>query len=53
MILGFGSAVIDNVPLVAAAIGMFQEAIDASVWHLLLSQQEQEEVCLLLVLLQG
>ena len=32
MILGFGSAVIDNVPLVAAAIGMFQEAIDASVW---------------------
>nr|WP_314602952.1 sodium:proton antiporter NhaD [uncultured Capnocytophaga sp.] len=33
MILGFGSAVIDNVPLVAAAIGMFQEAMDASVWH--------------------
>ena len=33
MILGFASAVIDNVPLVAAAIGMFQEPLDASLWH--------------------
>ena len=33
MILGFASAVIDNVPLVAAAIGMFQESQDASLWH--------------------
>ncbi|ERI62117.1 citrate transporter [Capnocytophaga sp. oral taxon 863 str. F0517] len=33
MILGFASAVIDNVPLVAAAIGMFQEPLDAAVWH--------------------
>ena len=33
MILGFASAVIDNVPLVAAAIGMFQEGMDASIWH--------------------
>ena len=33
MILGFASAVIDNVPLVAAAIGMFQEPLDVSLWH--------------------
>ena len=33
MILGFASAVIDNVPLVAAAIGIFQEPLDASLWH--------------------
>ena len=33
MILGFASAVIDNVPLVAAAIGMFQEPLDAALWH--------------------
>ena len=32
-ILGASSAVIDNVPLVAASMGMFQEASDASVWH--------------------
>jgi Na+/H+ antiporter NhaD/arsenite permease-like protein len=32
-LLGIGSAVIDNVPLVAAGIGMFQEATDAHVWH--------------------
>jgi Na+/H+ antiporter NhaD/arsenite permease-like protein len=31
--LGLASAVIDNVPLVAASIGMFQEAVDAQVWH--------------------
>lgn len=32
-LLGVGSAVIDNVPLVAASMGMFQEAMDAKVWH--------------------
>jgi Na+/H+ antiporter NhaD/arsenite permease-like protein len=33
IILGISSAVIDNVPLVAASIGMFSEPIDDSVWH--------------------
>jgi Na+/H+ antiporter NhaD/arsenite permease-like protein len=33
VLLGAGSAVIDNVPLVAASMGMFQEAMDAPVWH--------------------
>ncbi|MFA7273432.1 MAG: sodium:proton antiporter NhaD [Crocinitomicaceae bacterium] len=32
-LMGISSAVIDNVPLVAASIGMFQEAADANVWH--------------------
>lgn len=32
-LLGAGSAVIDNVPLVAASIGMFQEPMDAHLWH--------------------
>jgi Na+/H+ antiporter NhaD/arsenite permease-like protein len=32
-LLGMSSAIIDNVPLVAAGIGMFQEATDAHVWH--------------------
>lgn len=32
-LLGVSSAIIDNVPLVAAGIGMFQEASDAHVWH--------------------
>ncbi len=32
-LLGIGSAIIDNVPLVAASIGMFSNPIDASVWH--------------------
>lgn len=32
-LLGVGSAVIDNVPLVAASIGMFQHGIDHSTWH--------------------
>ncbi len=31
--LGIASAVIDNVPLVAASLGMFQIGPDASVWH--------------------
>ena len=33
--LGLGSAVIDNVPLVAASIGMFSQPIDDSLWHLI------------------
>ncbi len=33
MLLGAGSAVIDNVPLVAASMGMFTAPEDASVWH--------------------
>ncbi len=33
MLLGVGSAVVDNVPLVAASMGMFQEAMDAPLWH--------------------
>lgn len=32
-LLGVGSAIIDNVPLVAASIGMFQNACDSFVWH--------------------
>ena len=33
MLLGFGSAVIDNVPLVAASMGMFSEPTDSVLWH--------------------
>ncbi len=33
MILGVGSAVIDNVPLVAASIGMFSDPTDSPLWH--------------------
>lgn len=33
MLLGVGSAVIDNVPLVAASLGMFSEPIDNELWH--------------------
>ena len=29
----FGSAIIDNVPLVAASMGMFSELIDDPLWH--------------------
>lgn len=32
-LLGVGSAIIDNVPLVAASMGMFQDATDSSIWH--------------------
>ena len=32
-VLGFLSAAIDNVPLVAASMGMFAEAIDDPLWH--------------------
>ncbi|NER14982.1 sodium:proton antiporter [Leptobacterium flavescens] len=33
MLLGVGSAIIDNVPLVAASMGMFSEGIDNPLWH--------------------
>lgn len=33
LLLGVGSAVIDNVPLVAASLGMFSEAMDNELWH--------------------
>ena len=33
MLLGAGSAVIDNVPLVAASMGMFDAVTDAPLWH--------------------
>ncbi|MFP5471233.1 MAG: sodium:proton antiporter NhaD [Bacteroidia bacterium] len=32
-LLGAASAVIDNVPLVAASIGMFTEGVDNIIWH--------------------
>ena len=33
IMFGFGSAIIDNVPLVAASMGMFSELIDNPLWH--------------------
>ncbi len=33
MLLGVGSAVIDNVPLVAASMGMFSDGLDHPLWH--------------------
>jgi len=33
LLLGVGSAVIDNVPLVAASLGMFSEPMDHQLWH--------------------
>ena len=33
LLLGVGSAVIDNVPLVAASLGMFSEPNDNILWH--------------------
>lgn len=33
VLLGVGSAVIDNVPLVAASLGMFSEPVDNQLWH--------------------
>ncbi len=32
-LLGVGSAIIDNVPLVAASMGMFPDPMNAEVWH--------------------
>lgn len=32
-LLGIGSAIIDNVPLVAASMGMFPDVMDSRVWH--------------------
>jgi Na+/H+ antiporter NhaD/arsenite permease-like protein len=34
-LIGIGSAVVDNVPLVAAALGMFSDPVDDRLWHLL------------------
>ncbi len=33
MLFGVGSAIIDNVPLVAASMGMFSEPMDNPLWH--------------------
>jgi Na+/H+ antiporter NhaD/arsenite permease-like protein len=33
MLLGVFSAIIDNVPLVAASMGMYSEPMDAKIWH--------------------
>ena len=33
LLMGVGSAVIDNVPLVAASLGMFSEPLDNELWH--------------------
>lgn len=33
MLLGVGSAIIDNVPLVAASMGMYDAPMDAKLWH--------------------
>lgn len=33
LLFGVGSAVIDNVPLVAASMGMFSESLDSPLWH--------------------
>lgn len=33
ILLGVGSAVIDNVPLVAASLGMFSQPMDDELWH--------------------
>lgn len=33
ILLGIGSAVIDNVPLVAASLGMFQQELNDPIWH--------------------
>lgn len=35
LLLGVLSAIIDNVPLVAASMGMYNAPMDASVWHLI------------------
>lgn len=33
IIIGFLSAIIDNVPLVAATMGMYSQPMDAEIWH--------------------
>lgn len=33
MLLGIASAIIDNVPLVAASMGMYNSPIDSLLWH--------------------
>ncbi len=34
-LIGVFSAIVDNVPLVAASLGMFTQDIDSSVWHMI------------------
>lgn len=45
IILGFVSAVIDNVPLVAAGMGMYDNPLDDHLWHLWLILPEQVVAC--------
>ena len=33
ILLGFASAIIDNVPLVAASMGMYEQPMDSKLWH--------------------
>jgi Na+/H+ antiporter NhaD/arsenite permease-like protein len=33
VLLGFASAIIDNVPLVAASMGMYEMPMDSKLWH--------------------
>ena len=51
VLLGHLSAVIDNVPLVAASIGMFPNVINDPLWHGIAYSAELVEACLSLVLL--
>lgn len=34
-LLGVASAIVDNVPLVAASMGMFKDGLDANTWHMI------------------
>ncbi|MFM8596846.1 MAG: sodium:proton antiporter NhaD [Flavobacteriales bacterium] len=34
-LLGIVSAIVDNVPLVAASMGMFKDGLDANTWHMI------------------
>ena len=45
MLLGVGSAVIDNVPLVAASMGMFPQGLDDHCGILSLFLRERVEAC--------
>ena len=33
ILFGIGSAIVDNVPLVAASMGMFSQSMDDPLWH--------------------
>lgn len=48
MLMGAGSAVIDNVPLVAASMGMFDIVkfpVDSHIWHFIATLLVQEDLC--------